>query len=99
MTAQAVPASVFLSTDFRTVRGAHFDHFDSGIVRASADGLGEARVGNRRQHPLTTGRRIRKLRFLFREVEKLDRDRLLRLTRNCDDRCDRRADCGLRRVL
>jgi hypothetical protein len=90
MPAQAVPASVFLRADFRAVGGAHFDHFDPGIVRASADGLGEAGVRKRRQHPLPAGRRVRQLRFLFGEVEKLDRDRLLRLARGRDNLCNRR---------
>jgi hypothetical protein len=45
MSAQAVAASVLLSTDFRTVRGTYFDHFDRRIVCASADGLlGEVEI-------------------------------------------------------
>jgi hypothetical protein len=55
MTAQAVAASVFLSTDFRAVCRAHFDHFDPGIVRASTHSLREPRVRERRQHPLFAG--------------------------------------------
>src|ERR1035438_1543305 len=96
---EAVAASVFLSTDFRAVRGAYLDDFDTGIVRASADRLREAGVGKRRQPALSARRRVRQLRFLFREVEILDRDRLLPIARDRDNLFDGDTDRGLRRVL
>jgi hypothetical protein len=70
--AQAVPASILLATDLRTVRRSDMQNFNACIMAASQQRLLEGTIGKRREHPLPACARIRELRLLLGKIQPLD---------------------------
>jgi hypothetical protein len=94
--AQAVPASIFLATDFRTVRRIDMTQFDARIEAASREEPLERTIREGRQHPLPTWARVRELRLLLGKIQTLDRHGLADSTSVCHDVFHAVRDCSHR---
>jgi hypothetical protein len=70
--AQAVPTSILLAADLRTVRRIDMANVNACIMAASQQRLLEGTIGKRREHPLPACARIRELGLLLGKIQPLD---------------------------